>query len=237
MFTKRITESDVFLDMPSSSQMLYFHLSMNADDDGFVSNPRKIQRMCGASNDDYSLLIMKRFILVFDSGVIVIKHWRMHNYIQSDRYKPTDYIDEKKMLGLKKNKSYTLDESQMDSRCIPAINDNDSGSSIEDKKKQEEIESIKEIIAYLNMRTGTRYRYQAQNTQKHIRARLNEHFTVDDFKTVIDKKYAEWNGTNMSKFLRPETLFGTKFESYLNQSTSAANSSNGKVSEWSELRT
>lgn len=237
MFTKRITESDAFLEMPSSSQMLYFHLSMNADDDGFVSNPRKIQRMCGASNDDYSLLIMKRFILTFDSGVIVIKHWRMHNYIQSDRYKPTDYIDEKSMLGLKKNKSYTLDESQMDSRCIQAINDNDSGSSIEDKKKQEEIESIKEIVAYLNMRTGTRYRYQAQSTQKHIRARLNEHFTVDDFKAVIDKKYAEWNGTKMSKFLRPETLFGTKFESYLNQSTSTVNSANGKISEWSELRT
>ena len=111
MFTKRITESDEFLEMPSSSQMLYFHLSMNADDDGFVSNPRKIQRMCGASNDDYDLLIMKRFILTFESGVIVIKHWRMHNYIQSDRYKPTDCIDEKKMLGLKKNKAYTLDAS------------------------------------------------------------------------------------------------------------------------------
>lgn len=237
MFTKRITESDDFLGMPSSSQMLYFHLSMNADDDGFVSNPRKIQRMCGASNDDYNLLIMKRFILVFDSGVIVIKHWRMHNYIQSDRYKPTDCIDEKKMLGLKNNKSYTLDANQMDSRCIQAINDNDSGSSIEDKKKQEEIESIKEIVAYLNMRTGARYRYQTQSTQKHIRARLNENFTVDDFKSVIDKKYAEWNGTDMSKFLRPETLFGTKFESYLNQSASTANSANGKVSEWSELRT
>lgn len=237
MFTKRITESDDFLGMSSSSQMLYFHLSMNADDDGFVSNPRKIQRMCGASNDDYDLLIMKRFILAFESGVIVIKHWRMHNYIQSDRYKPTDCIDEKKMLGLKKNKSYTLDANQMDSRCISAINDNDSGSSIEDKKKQEEIESIKEIIDYLNMRTGARYRYQTQSTQKHIRARLNENFTVDDFKSVIDKKYAEWKGTNMSKFLRPETLFGTKFESYLNQSASTANSANGKVSEWSELRT
>lgn len=210
---------------------------MNADDDGFVSNPRKIQRMCGASNNDYDLLIMKRFILTFESGVIVIKHWRMHNYIQSDRYKPTDCIDEKKMLGLKKNKAYTLDESQMDKRCISAINDNDSVSSIEDKKKQEEIESIKEIIDYLNMRTGTRYRYQTQSTQKHIRARLNENFTVDDFKAVIDKKYAEWNGTNMSKFLRPETLFGTKFESYLNQSASTANSANGKISEWSELRT
>lgn len=238
MFTKRITESDEFLGMPSSSQMLYFHLSMNADDDGFVSNPRKIQRMCGASNDDYDLLIMKRFILTFESGVIVIKHWRMHNYIQSDRYKPTDCIDEKKMLGLKKNKAYTLDESQMDKRCIPATEKITSDREIEQiEETSSQIESIKEIISYLNMRTGARYRYQTQSTQKHIRARLNEHFTVDDFKAVIDKKYAEWNGANMSKFLRPETLFGTKFESYLNQSVSTANSANGKISEWSELRT
>lgn len=237
MFTKRITESDAFLEMPSSSQMLYFHLSMNADDDGFVSNPRKIQRMCGASNDDYSLLIMKRFILVFESGVIVIKHWRMHNYIQSDRYKPTDCIDEKSMLGLKKNKAYTLDESQMDKRCIPATDKVTSDGEIAQiEETTSQIESIKEIVSYLNMRIGTRYRYQAQTTQKHIRARLNEHFTVDDFKTVIDKKYAEWNGTNMSKFLRPETLFGTKFESYLNQSQEKS-SSGGKISEWGELRT
>lgn len=118
MFTKRITESDSFLDMPSSTQMLYFHFSMNADDDGFVNNPKKIQKMCGASDDDFKLLIAKSFIILFDSGIIVIKHWKMHNYIQADRYRPTDYVEEKSMLGIKSNKAYTLDVSKTDTECI-----------------------------------------------------------------------------------------------------------------------
>lgn len=121
MFAKKITESDAFLDMPSSTQMLYFHLSMNADDDGFVNNPKKIQRMCGASDDDFKLLLAKSFVLLFESGVIVIKHWKMHNYIQADRYKPTDYVEEKSMLGLKKNKAYTLDVNKMDTKCIQDV--------------------------------------------------------------------------------------------------------------------
>lgn len=121
MFAKKITESDSFLDMPSSTQMLYFHLSMNADDDGFVNNPKKIQRMCGASDDDFKLLIAKSLVILFESGIIVIKHWKMHNYIQSDRYRPTDYVDEKSMLGIKKNKAYTLDESKMYTKCIQDV--------------------------------------------------------------------------------------------------------------------
>lgn len=122
MFTKKITESDAFLDMPSSTQMLYFHFSMNADDDGFVNNPRRIQRMCGASDDDFKLLILKSFIITFESGVIVIKHWKMHNYIQSDRYKQTDYIAEKMQLGLELNKAYTLDENKMEIKCVSDLN-------------------------------------------------------------------------------------------------------------------
>ena len=98
--------------------MLYFHFSMNADDDGFVNNPKKIQKMCGASDDDFKLLIAKSFIILFDSGIIVIKHWKMHNYIQADRYRPTDYVEEKSMLGIKSNKAYTLDVSKMDTECI-----------------------------------------------------------------------------------------------------------------------
>ncbi len=107
MFAKTVIDSDAFLDMPLSAQALYFHLSMRADDDGFINNPKKIQRMIGASDDDCKLLVMKRFILVFDSGVIVIKHWRLHNYIQKDRYKPTIYQEEKAQLLIKDNKTYT----------------------------------------------------------------------------------------------------------------------------------
>lgn len=121
MFTKKITESDAFLDMPSSTQALYFHLNMVADDDGFVNNPKKIQRMVGSGDDDMKLLIAKRFIIVFESGIIVIKHWKMHNYIQNDRYKPTDYVEEKEMLTLKKNKAYTLNVSNLDTKCIQNV--------------------------------------------------------------------------------------------------------------------
>lgn len=109
MFAKSIIDSDGFLDMPISAQCLYFHLAMRADDDGFINNPKKIQRMVGASEDDLKLLIAKRFIIVFDTGVVVIKHWRIHNYIRKDRYHETNYIDEKARLSIKDNGAYTLD--------------------------------------------------------------------------------------------------------------------------------
>lgn len=112
MFAKSIIDSDAFLDMPMSAQALYFHLSMRADDDGFVNNPRKIQRMVGAGDDDAKILLAKRFIIAFDSGVVVIKHWRIHNYINPDRYKPTPYVEEKAMLTKKPNGAYTLAEPE-----------------------------------------------------------------------------------------------------------------------------
>lgn len=108
MLCKTIIDSDAFLDMPLTTQALYFHLNMRADDDGFVNNPKRIQRNIGAGDDDLRLLIMKKFVIAFQSGIIVIKHWKMHNYIQSDRYRPTVYQDEKNMLMIKSNKSYTL---------------------------------------------------------------------------------------------------------------------------------
>ena len=107
MFAKTIIDSDAFIDMPLSTQALYFHLSMRADDDGFINNPKKIQRMVGASDDDLKVLVMKRFIIPFESGIVVIKHWKIHNYIQKDRYKPTVYAEEKKLLETKDNGSYT----------------------------------------------------------------------------------------------------------------------------------
>lgn len=119
MFSKTIIDSDTFLDMPLSAQALYFHLSMRADDDGFINNPKKIQRMIGASDDDCRLLIMKQLIIAFESGVIVIKHWRLHNYIQKDRYKPTLYQNEKSTLELDESKVYTKciqDVSNMDTQ-------------------------------------------------------------------------------------------------------------------------
>jgi len=117
MFAKTIIDSDAFLDMPMSTQALYFHLSMRADDDGFINNPKRIQRMIGASDDDLKLLIAKSFIITFESGVVVIKHWKIHNYIRGDRKKDTTYKEEMALLSIKENGAYTLDGSQ----AVPQI--------------------------------------------------------------------------------------------------------------------
>lgn len=119
MFAKTIIDSDAFLDMPLSTQALYFHLAMRADDDGFINKPKMIMRMIGASQNELELLLAKRYLLSFDSGVVVIKHWRIHNYIQKDRYKKTVYLEEFEKLEIKENKSYTdKDLRVMNTECI-----------------------------------------------------------------------------------------------------------------------
>ena len=107
MFSLSVVDTDWFLDLPLSTQALYFHLNMRADDDGFVDAPNSIVRKIGASKNDFDLLVAKRYVLKFESGIIVIKHWRMHNTIRQDRYKPTQFQEELKTLSIKENKSYT----------------------------------------------------------------------------------------------------------------------------------
>lgn len=102
-----IVDSDAFLDMPSSTQNLYFHLGMRADDDGFISNPKKVMRMVSAQEDDYNLLVAKRFLIKFEGGLCVIKHWRMNNRIRADRYVETVYLGKKECLQIKPNGAYT----------------------------------------------------------------------------------------------------------------------------------
>lgn len=127
MFTLKIVDSDAFLEMPLSAQALYFHLCMRADDDGFINNAKKIQRMVNASDDDLKLLIAKRFLLVCESGVIVVKHWRMHNYLRKDRHSSTQYVEELSKLAIKENGAYTdnvLLVDQMTTNGIPSVNQN-----------------------------------------------------------------------------------------------------------------
>ena len=106
MFSQKVTETDKFLDMGMTAQSLYFHLGMNADDDGFVGNPKSIKRMIGASEDDLKALVEKDYLIVFEDGVVVIKDWRVSNYVKPDRYTPTIYTDDRKLIGLDKNKRY-----------------------------------------------------------------------------------------------------------------------------------
>ena len=112
MFTMKIVDSDAFLEMPLSSQCLYFHLNMRADDDGFVGNPKKIMRMIQATEDDLKILLAKRFLIMFEDNVVVVKHWWMHNTLAKDRYNETSYIDDKAQLYIKENKAYSLNPPQ-----------------------------------------------------------------------------------------------------------------------------
>ncbi|MGN0600150.1 MAG: replisome organizer [Oscillospiraceae bacterium] len=123
MFAKSIIDSDMFLDMPLSTQALYFHLSMRADDDGFINNPKKIQRMICAADEDLRMLISKQYVIPFESGIVVIKHWKIHNYIQGDRYKATIHKQELEQLDVDENKAYTL--------CIQNVSNMDTQISID----------------------------------------------------------------------------------------------------------
>lgn len=235
MFRLDVLETDAFMDMPLTAQALYFHLNMRADDDGFIGNPNQIVRAIGASADDLKLLIAKRFVLTFDDGVIVIKHWRLHNTLSQNRYHETNFIEDKAMLRIKDNKVYTFDDTHAplcDTRLVEmskrqTIDEQKTNkdeqktgadkNSIEKDSKDNNI--VEQIINHLNAVTGARYTTKAKSTSTLIKARLQEGHTLDDFITVIDKKYAQWGkDPKMSKYLRPETLFAAShFESYLNE--------------------
>ena len=127
MFNVDIVGSDAFLDLPHTAQALYFQLGMRADDDGFVGNPKTIQRIAGTKASDLELLVKKRFLLQFPSGVVVIKHWKINNQIQKDRYTPTVYTEEYQSLYIKDNKAYT----EMDKGCIQSVSEMDTQISID----------------------------------------------------------------------------------------------------------
>mgnify|MGYP002741005166 FL=1 len=224
MFSRKITETDRFLEMPLSSQALYFHLNMGADDEGFIDKAKTIQRTIGASDDDMKLLIAKGFLIPFDSGVVVIRHWRIHNYIRSDRFQSTLHQDEKTQLEYDQSKTAVLkplenvipNGYQMDTQDRVSKVSLDKDSLTTYPKEPDNI-PYKEIIDYLNSKTGKNYRDNVQKNRSLIKARWSEGYRLDDFKQVIDNMVKDWSGTKYAKYLRPETLFGTKFDGYLNQ--------------------
>jgi uncharacterized phage protein (TIGR02220 family) len=230
MFDKSIIDSDAFLDMSLSSQALYFHLNMRADDEGFINNPKRIMRMIGCNDDDLTILILKKFILPFESGVIVIKHWRINNYLRADRFNPTSCFDERKNLEIQKNGIYSIKmndgipfDNQMPTTGCHRIEKNRIEENRIEKNRGEEIslkdtQLIEKVIDYLNKKTGCSYKKSSKKNQTLITARQNEGNDIADFIKVIDIKTEEWlKNDEMRKYLRPETLFGNKFEGYLNQ--------------------
>lgn len=245
MMSKSIIKSDTFLDMPATTQNLYFHMLLDADDDGFINAPKSIMRMIGAKEDDMKVLTAKQFVIPFESGVVVIKDWKIHNYIQNDRYKPSA-LPERDLINIQKDKSYTLkvDVSDMDTKCIQPVSigkdrlgkdrlgkvrlgkdriGKDSIDILCHVSHDDVDKSHIEIIEYLNMKTGSKFKPTTKPYIQAIRSRLKEGYTVDDFKTVINKKCREWKGTKLEKYLTPKTLFApSHFDTYLNSNEMAA---------------
>lgn len=240
MMSKSIIKSDTFLDMPATTQNLYFHMLLDADDDGFINAPKSIMRMIGAKDDDMKVLVAKQFVIPFESGVVVIKDWKIHNYIQNDRYKPST-LPERDLLNIQKDKTYTLksDVSRMDTECIQTVSIGKDRLG-KDRIGKDRIGKVSidtlchvshddvdkshfEIIEYLNLKTGSKFKPTTKPYVQAIRSRLKEGYTVDDFKTVIDKKCREWKGTKLEKYLTPKTLFApSHFDTYLNSNEIAA---------------
>lgn len=233
MFDKRITDSDKFTDLPNSSKALYFMAGMSADDRGFFQ-PRRLQRVCGFTDDDFKVLIAKRFFITFDSGVMVITDWNKNNYLDKNRITETEYIDELKLLRVINEKyelndacltnvkpmfnQYSIEENSIEENNIEENNILSDKSDFENDEIKKDIIPYEEIINYLNAVCNTNYRSSTQKTKNLIKARFKEGFNKQDFEVVISKKARQWlKDKEMNIYLRPETLFGNKFEGYLNE--------------------
>jgi hypothetical protein len=197
MFSLKIIDSDMFIDMPQSSRLYYYDLSMRADDDGFVSSPKKIMKITGASEDDLKILIAKLFIIPFNSGICVIKDWKIHNYIQSDRYSETHYTEEKKLLSVNDNGSYV-----MDTKCIQDVNIVDTQVRLgkdrigkvregKDSKELDKDTSYKDVMCYYheihNRVIGHKPHIDAR-TGKNIKSLLQSQ-PVETIKSKLDLYY------------------------------------------------
>ena len=187
MFSLDVIDTDTFIEMPQSSRLLYYELCMRADDDGFVSSPKKIIKMVGCSDDDFKILIAKQFVIPFDTGVVVIKHWKIHNYIQKDRYKETIYIEEKEQLQQEENGMYTkciqsciqngdTDKNRLDKISIDK-NSKEEKKEIEKEKKYFENEDVNNIfIEFLQLRK----KLKAVNSDRAINLLINQLNKYDD---------------------------------------------------------
>jgi len=209
MFTMKICDSDAFLDMPLSAQCLYFHLNMRADDDGFIDNPKRITRLIGANEDDLKLLIAKRFVLAFESGVIVIKHWRMHNTLSKNRYYETQYLDEKAQLLLKENGAYSLNTGvSLDDTKLIEMSKRQVRRTIDEQKTNSDIGLGLDIDIYKELdKSNSMSDFSSPTSKK-----------SNDFSKVADK----WNelsdlGLNKVTKINPTTNRGKMLKARLKE--------------------
>ena len=218
MFAKTIVDSDMFIDMPMSARLLYYDLAMRADDDGFVNSPKKIMRFVGASMDDMNVLIAKQFIIPFESGVVVIKHWKIHNYIQKDRYKATSYQAEKESLTLKNGTYYTddlPDVSNLDTECIQDVYSLDTQDRLgKDRLGKDRLELGKNRVRDRDReRQELESAHAPENLPLEIAENKNNKNNENDFNNSDNKKPTRHKyGTYKNVFLTDEDVEKLKTE-------------------------
>jgi len=203
MFDMEIVDTDLFLDMPQSTQNLYFHLGMRADDDGFVSNPKKIIKIIGANEDDLKLLFLKKFVIPFESGICVITHWKLNNYLRKDRYTETIYKEEKKLLVEDENGAYSLG--------IPNDNQLATQNRIEEKReekksKDKEYYSTKDLNDLFLDFLEVRKKLKAVNSERAINSLLKTLSEYDDetkYKMIEQSITNSWKGVFPLKEKKP----------------------------------
>lgn len=215
MFAKTIVLSDAFLDMPLSARALYMTLGMVADDDGFVNSPRSIMRQCGASVDDMNVLLAKKFILAFDDGVIVIKHWRINNYLRNDRYQATKYLEHKEHLTIQENGTYSLvDESHfgIPSMGIPSIGKDSIDKNNIDAQNASQIEG--DFATFWNAYPKKKDKKKAHDAFVRI-AKDGKLPQIDEILIALEsnKRSADWKKSNGQYIPYPTTwLNGRRWE-------------------------
>jgi len=205
MLSSKIVDSDAFLDMPQTSQLLYFHLALRADDDGFVGNPRKIMRMIGSAENDITILFTKKFILGFESGVIVIKHHRINNNWDSHNCKRTQYTEEFKLLNIKENGAYTFDKSQgllaqteirlkSDEKKSLEENRIEENKGEENRDSETSSQEIPLVIKSFEKINPASKKFYGIPTQRKACNDLIETYTLDRVISVIEKTLPKTNG-------------------------------------------
>ena len=196
MFAKNVIDSDLFLDMPLSTQALYFHLAMRADDDGFVNNPKKIARMIGVNDDSLKLLCSKQFIIPFESGIVVIKHWKIHNYIRKDTYKETAYKDEKCRLSVDESDRYFIRDKSV-TASSQLRDDIVDGSLTQDRIGKDRIGKDNIYRADKSAETPTKQKRFEKPTLEQVQAYCRERKNNVNAERFVD--YYESNGWKVGK--------------------------------------
>lgn len=218
MFSLKVVDTDAFLDMPQTTQLLYFHLSMRADDDGFVSNPKKIMRMLGTHEDDIKILCTKRFVIPFESGVCVIKHWKIHNLIRLDRYTETQWIKEKEQLLFdEKTGKYSLNKGQ-EQLVIPDDNQshtqvrvvkcslgNNIYKGVEEELTQEVINSLSpSLLEKFKNHWNQEVKFQGQTMAYWQKERKKKAFDVNKRLATFKRNQDDWQREKNQRFIKDE---------------------------------